>query len=91
MGVLPQPLIYITLGRVMATLLDWSQVNKKVSCFQETMGLEKKSDAFIYYCLSRILKIDPDDIDSCVTDGQFDRGIRFLILSSVFHHSASRS
>jgi len=67
----------------MTTLLDWSQVNKKISNFKETMALDKQSDAFIYYCLSRILKIDPDEISACVTDGRFDRGIDAVFIEST--------
>lgn len=67
----------------MVTLLDWSQVNKKVLNFKESMGLEKQSDAFIYYCLSRVLKIDPDEISSCITDGQFDEGIDAVFIEST--------
>lgn len=67
----------------MTTILDWSQVNKKISSFKETMNLEKQSDAFIYYCLSRLLKIDPDEISACITDGRFDRGIDAVFIEST--------
>ncbi len=66
----------------MITLLDWGQVNQKVSNFRETMALKSRSDAFIYYCLNHILKIDLDDITSCVTDGKFDRGIDAVFIES---------
>ena len=67
----------------MTTLLDWSQVNKKILDFQTSMDLEKNSDAFIYYCLNRILKVDPDEITSCITDGRFDRGIDAVFIEST--------
>ena len=67
----------------MATLLDWSQVNQKVSAFRGTTGIKNQSDAFIYYCISRILKIDNDEISSCVTDGRFDRGIDAVFIEST--------
>jgi hypothetical protein len=39
------------------------------------MNLNGASEAFIYYCLSRVLKLDDGELGSLVTDGQFDRGI----------------
>ncbi len=44
----------------MATLLDWSQVQTKVSNFKTSLELEKDCLAFIYYVLDQVLKIDTD-------------------------------
>ena len=57
------------------TLLDWSQVRSSVQAFQRSLQLETESAAFQYFALSKILKIDDDEIRSAITDGGDDRGI----------------
>lgn len=59
----------------MTTMLDWSQVKNKVSKFKGMLSLSKDSEAFIYYCLDRILKLDADDAAAAITEGGDDRGI----------------
>jgi hypothetical protein len=62
--------------------LEWSQVNKKILDFQTSADLKETSEAFIYYSLNRILGIDINEITSCITDGQFDRGIDAIFIES---------
>lgn len=67
----------------MTTILDWGQVNQKIMGFKESLNLENTSEAFIYYCLSRILKIDNNEISSSITDGRFDKGIDAVYIEST--------
>lgn len=57
------------------TLLDWSQVRSGIQAFQRSLDLEGESKAFMYFALSKILKIDDDEIRTAITDGGDDRGI----------------
>jgi hypothetical protein len=45
------------------------------------LSLSKDSEAFIYYCLDRVLKLDADDSEAVITDGGDDRGIDAVILA----------
>lgn len=64
------------------TLLDWSQVKTSVQAFQSSLSLDHESKAFIYFALSKILKIDDDEIHSSITDGGDDRGIDAIFIDS---------
>lgn len=64
------------------TLLDWSQVRTNVHAFQRSLDLQEESKAFQYFALSKILKIDDDEIRSSITDGGDDRGIDALYIDS---------
>jgi len=64
------------------TLLDWSQVRTSVQAFQRSLSLDQESRAFIYFALSKILKIDDDEIRSAITDGGDDRGIDAIYIDS---------
>ncbi|MDM7927122.1 AIPR family protein [Blastomonas fulva] len=57
------------------TLLDWSQVRSGILAFQNSLKLEGEADAFQFFAMSKILKIDDDEIRSAITDGGDDRGI----------------
>lgn len=57
------------------TLLDWSQVRTGVQAFQRSLNLDNEARAFQYFALSKILKIDDDEIRTAITDGGDDRGI----------------
>lgn len=67
----------------MTTMLDWSQVKNKVSKFKEMLSLSKDSEAFIYYCLDRVLKLDVDDSTSAITEGGDDRGIDAVYIQNT--------
>lgn len=64
------------------TLLDWSQVRTNVHAFQRSLALQEESKAFQYFALSKILKIDDDEIRSAITDGGDDRGVDALFIDS---------
>ncbi|MCF4127561.1 AIPR family protein [Methylobacterium sp. SyP6R] len=57
------------------TLLDWSQVRTGIQAFQRSLNLSSEANAFQYFAISKILKIDDDEIRSAITDGSDDRGI----------------
>lgn len=57
------------------TLLDWSQVRTGIQAFQRSLNLSSEASAFQYFSLSKILKIDDDEIRTAITDGGDDRGI----------------
>ena len=57
------------------TLLDWSQVRTGIQAFQRSLQLNNEASAFQYFALSKILKIDDDEIRTAITDGGDDRGI----------------
>lgn len=61
--------------KVTPTLLDWSQVRTGIQAFQRSLGLDSEAGAFQYFALSKILKIDDDEIRTAITDGGDDRGI----------------
>lgn len=67
----------------MTTMLDWSQVKNKVTNFKDMLSLSKDSEAFIYYCLDRILKLDIDDSTAAITDGGDDRGIDSIYIQNT--------
>lgn len=64
------------------TLLDWSQVRTGIQSFQRSLGLDSEAKAFQYFALSKILKIDDDEIRSTITDGGDDRGIDAVYIDS---------
>ncbi|KRA79742.1 AIPR family protein [Altererythrobacter sp. Root672] len=64
------------------TLLDWSQVRSGIQAFQRSLGLAEESRAFLYFALSKILKIDDDEIRTAITDGGDDRGIDAVYVDS---------
>lgn len=64
------------------TLLDWSQVRSGIQAFQRSLSLDGESKAFMYFALSKILKIDDDEIRTAITDGGDDRGIDAVYLDS---------
>jgi hypothetical protein len=64
-------------------MLDWSQVKNKISKFKSMLSLLKDSEAFIYYCLDRILKLDVDDSAASITDGGDDRGIDAVYIQNT--------
>ena len=65
-----------------ATLLDWSQVKGAVSEFRSSLDLPGDDEAFSYFSLSKILKIDDDEISAAITDGRDDRGIDAVYIDS---------
>lgn len=65
-----------------ATLLDWSQVSNSVSAFQTSLGLKDHREAFSYFALSKILKLDDDELRTCLTDGSDDRGIDGIFIDT---------
>lgn len=70
----PQPLT--------ATLLDWSQVRSGIQAFKESLALSEEAKAFQYFAISKILKIDDDEIRTSITDGGDDRGIDAVFIDS---------
>jgi hypothetical protein len=46
-----------------------------IQAFQRSLDLNSEADAFQYFALSKILKIDDDEIRTAITDGGDDRGI----------------
>ncbi len=66
----------------MADLLDWSQVNSRVSLFKKSQCLKSATEAFNYLCLDTILGIDLSEIASSITDGSGDRGIDAVFIDS---------
>lgn len=68
----------------MATLLDWGNVDAAAAVIQQSLNLEKRSEAFTYLALSTILRIDNDEAGSCITDGPNDRGIDAIYLDERF-------
>lgn len=64
------------------TLLDWSQVRTGIQSFQRSLSLENEANAFQYFALSKILKIDDDEIRTTITDGGDDRGIDAVYIDS---------
>ncbi len=71
-----------TANQMNPTLLDWSQVRTGIQAFQRSLDLESESKAFLYFALSKILKIDDDEILSSITDGGDDRGIDAVYIDS---------
>ena len=65
-----------------ATLLDWSQVKSSVTEFNNSLGFADESRAFQFFAISKILKIDDDEIHSAITDGGDDRGIDAVFIDS---------
>lgn len=65
-----------------ATLLDWSQVRSGIQAFRESLGFEEEGKAFQYFSISKILKIDDDEIRTSITDGGDDRGIDAIYIDS---------
>ena len=64
------------------TLLDWSQVRTSILAFKESLSLHDESKAFPYFAISKILKIDDDEIHSSITDGGDDRGVDAVYIDS---------
>lgn len=60
---------------IVATLLDWSQVRSGVEAFRKSLNFSDDGKAFQYFSISKILKIDDDEIRTSITDGGDDRGI----------------
>jgi hypothetical protein len=67
---------------IKATLLDWSQVKSSVAAFNNSLGFGDESKAFQFFAISKILKIDDDEIHSAVTDGGDDRVIDAIFIDS---------
>jgi hypothetical protein len=67
---------------IKATLLDWSQVKSGVTAFNNSLGFGNESKAFQFFAISKILKIDDDEIHSAITDGGDDRGIDAIFIDS---------
>ena len=79
-----------SISRLKPTILDWSQVKSGVETFQKSLRLENASQAFSFFALSKILKIDDDEISAAITDGGDDRGVDAVYIDSrperrVFH------
>jgi hypothetical protein len=64
------------------TLLDWSQVRTGIQAFKRSLDLDNEARAFLYFGLSKILKIDDDEIRTAITDGGDDRGIDAVYIDS---------
>ncbi|RYZ78894.1 MAG: hypothetical protein EOP06_28225 [Proteobacteria bacterium] len=65
-----------------ATLLDWSQVRSGVEAFRASFNFSDDGKAFQYFSISKILKIDDDEIRTSITDGGDDRGIDAVYIES---------
>lgn len=65
-----------------ATLLDWSQVKSVINEFKVSNDLADDAQAFSYFALSKILKIDDAEIAASITDGGDDRGIDAVYIDS---------
>lgn len=65
-----------------ATLLDWSQVQSSIEAVRTSHKLPKNREAFGYFALSTILKIDDDEVRAAITDGGDDRGIDAVYIDS---------
>ncbi len=68
--------------KAIPTLLDWSQVRTGIQAFQKSLDLADEAKAFQYFALSKILKIDDDEIRMAITDGGDDRGIDAVYIDS---------
>ena len=68
--------------QISPTLLDWSQVRTSIQAFQRSLSLDSEATAFQYFALSKILKIDDDEIRTAITDGGDDRGIDAVYIDS---------
>ena len=65
-----------------ATLLDWSQVRSSVEAVRASLSLTSSREAFSYFSISKILKIDYDEVRASITDGGNDRGIDAVYIDS---------
>lgn len=70
------------MGQSHATLLDWSQCKSAIGEFRESNGLTDDTEAFSFFALSKILKIDDAEIVASLTDGGDDRGIDAVYIDS---------
>lgn len=59
----------------MATLIDWSQVETKVTAYAEQFDYETKSLALNHILLEYLFYLSPEEIGDAITDGSQDRGV----------------
>ncbi|MBA3677331.1 MAG: AIPR family protein [Sphingosinicella sp.] len=72
----------MTSATLPATLLDWSQVRSSVEAARSSLGLTTAREAFSYFAISKIIKIDDDEVRASITDGGNDRGIDAVYIDS---------
>lgn len=68
----------------MATLLDWGNVDAAAGKIQNSLQLERRSEAFSFLALATILRVDLDEAGACITDGPEDRGVDAVYLDERF-------
>jgi len=59
----------------MATLIDWSQLQARISAYKAQHGHETDHLALTHIVLEHDLGLEPEDVTDAVTDGPDDRGI----------------
>lgn len=59
----------------MATFIDWSQLETKVSLYERIHDCDNKSVALAFVLLERLLDLSPEEVRDAITDGGNDRGV----------------
>lgn len=64
----------------MATLIDWSQVDLKVSACRGRFGYDTRSLALTHVVLEANFNLADDEIQECMTEGGQDRGVDAVVI-----------
>ncbi len=59
----------------MTTMIDWSQLQSKISSYKDLYDCENESMALAYVVLEHELNLSPEEIGDAITDGSMDRGV----------------
>ena len=64
----------------MATLIDWSEVDLKITSYCSQYQYETRSMGLTHILLEHLFGLSPDQVDECITDGAQDRGIDAVLI-----------
>jgi hypothetical protein len=71
-------------GKLVATLLDWGNVDAAAARVESALALSDRREAFSLLALATVLRLDFDEARGCVTDGSDDRGIDAVYLDERY-------
>ncbi|MCB0028728.1 MAG: AIPR family protein [Anaerolineales bacterium] len=65
----------------MANRIDWSQIEARITAYQDIYACPTRSQALAYVVIETELGLDTDDIIDVITDGADDRGIDAIFIN----------
>jgi hypothetical protein len=64
----------------MATLIDWSEVDLKITAYCSQFQHDTRSMALTHIMLEHLFGLSTDEVDECTTDGAQDRGVDAVVI-----------